>query len=109
MKTNLNDIFTMTAARTRAARNAYPWYKRGGDYRGVFATDIHSAYGKPSYAKVAAFEYCRNLCASLDGWGLKILAHGCQTFSVGFEFCDPETGVVRFAYITRDYNSTCEA
>jgi hypothetical protein len=69
--------------------------------------DIYKAYKNPSIYKVRAWQYCQRLCAELNGWDLIISAHGCQTFSVVFTYEHPETGVISYAYITRDYNRFC--
>ena len=68
------------------------------------APNIWQAYDKPSGLKVAAWHKCENMCRELDGWGLCITAAGCQTFSVMFDFANPETGELMRAHITRDYN-----
>jgi len=101
---NLSEIFSTSKARTRAAREQE---KHFGSYTWGYCTDIFEAYSKPSREKIKAWEYCKDLCAALDGYMLTITAHGCQTFSVCFYFPHPESGKECFAYITRDYNSFC--
>lgn len=103
MKTN--EFFTMNSARTKAAKAAYEQYKAGW-YAGHSLRDV---YGRYSEAKADAEDYCLDLCYNkLNGRGFVILSANTMQFSVGFLFEDPETGAERFAYITRDYNSTCE-
>lgn len=102
MKTN--ELFTMNSARTRAAKAAYKQYRYGW-YAGHSLRDVYDRY---SAAKADAEDYCLDLCNKLNGRGFVILSACTMTFSVGFLFDDPETGAERFAYITRDYNSTCE-
>lgn len=67
--------------------------------------DVYSSY---STKKVQAYNRCAELMKRLNGWGLRILSYNCDTFSVGFLFADPETGVIRFAYITRTYDRFCD-
>lgn len=71
-------------------------------------TELYHIYGKFSQAKINAFERCKALMQSLGGEGLRILGHNCDTFSVGFEFPNPETGAMCFAYITKDYDRFIE-
>ena len=68
------------------------------------APNIWQAYDKPSELKVAAWHDCENMCRELNGWNLCISAVGCQTFSVMFDFINPDTGELMRAHITRDYN-----
>ena len=82
----------------RIAREHYSAYNR------ATASELWEVYGSYSHAKARAMNRCRRLCADLDGWGLRILSHTSRTFTVGFEFPDPVTGEICFAYITRDYD-----
>ena len=68
---------------------------------------LWQVYGRYSQAKENAMQYCVDLMHRLDGWGIRILSHNCMMFTVGFCFNDPDTGVLRFAYITRDYDRFC--
>lgn len=81
---------------------AYHNYKRSYNY------DLYDAYEKPSYAKVRAWRYCVELCERYNGRGLKIVGYNAQTFSVGFEYTDPETGVAMFLWHTAYNTYTAE-
>lgn len=85
----------------RMAKNAWAQYVLG-HYK---AHDIFSAYGRPSAAKIRAWRYCEQLCAEKDGRGLVVMSANTFRFSAGFEFTDPETGVVNFCYIAPDYDA----
>ena len=89
----------------RIARDAASWAYSGRNWKNY--KDIFEAYKNPSIRKVRAFEYCKNLCAELNGFDLVIPAAGCQTFSVCFKFYDE--GRLCYAYITRDYDRFCYA
>lgn len=67
--------------------------------------DVYSNY---SEYKVQAYNRCIDLMNRLNGWGLRILSYNSNVFTVGFLFADPDTGVIRFAYITRDYDRFCD-
>ena len=71
-------------------------------------SDIWHAYDRPSAAKVAAWEYCRQLCDKLNGYDLLIASRNTFAFSVVFTFED-EDGRECYAYITRDYDRFCYA
>ena len=66
--------------------------------------DVYNSY---SVFKARAYQYCKELMWDLQGWGLKILSANSQAFTVGFEFVDPETSELMFAYITKDYDRFC--
>ena len=83
-------------------RNAYARYKVSS------LVDLGDCYKSLSSRKIKAFEYCEKLCAELGGWDLRIIGYNTMVFSVGFEYPDTDTGVVCFAYITRDYDRFCE-
>lgn len=70
----------------------------------AIAPNIWQAYDRPSSLKVRAWHDCENMCRELDGYGLCITAAGCQTFSVMFDFANPETGELMRAHITWWYN-----
>lgn len=67
------------------------------------AYSLSDVYGRYSKAKENAFAKCRELMESYEGWGLRIVSANGWQFSAGFEYTDKETGVVRFAYITKEY------
>ncbi len=78
-------------------------------WRASKATKLSDVYGRYSKAKENAFEYCKHICYEhYDGRNLKIIGHNSNIFTAGFEFIDPDTGVVRFMYITPSYNTVVD-
>lgn len=73
--------------------------KKAPDVRCV-GRDIYDVYRRPSYAKVYAYEKCREMMQELDGRDFCIISHNCQTFSVSFVFGNPTTGELMRAVIT---------
>ena len=65
-------------------------------------TELWQVYGRFSHEKAKELEKCKQLAYSLDGERFRIVHHNCHKFTVGFEFPNPETGAMCFAYITRD-------
>ena len=70
--------------------------------------DITSAYKKPSMAKRRAWNYCKELCAGLNGNNLKVVSNNCHFFTAGFQFVDKETGVVKYMHITASHDTAVE-
>lgn len=66
--------------------------------------ELWDAYGRCSSRKKAAWDYCKNLCAKLDGTGLKVISRNSHIFTAGFEYTDKETGEVMFMYISPNYD-----
>ena len=64
---------------------------------------IFSAYGKPSFAKIRAFNYCLNTCRKYNGFNLRILSKNNFMFTCGFFFYN-EDGKKQFYYITPSYD-----
>lgn len=87
---------------TKLMRDAYNRYLASSLYT------LGDCYGSYSVYKDRAFQRCADLYHRLDGNRFRIIGYNCNTFSVGFEFPDPETGVLSFAYITKDYDRFCE-
>ena len=98
------EIYHTSTTERKKAKAACEWAyaHREWTYR-----DIYSAYGKPSFEKVRAWEYCKNLCAEMDGFDMLISARNVFAFSVCFQYVEKTTGVLSYAYITRDYNRFC--
>lgn len=73
-------------------------------------TDLQHFYGRYSYAKEKAMEYCKDLMFELDGYGGAIINHNTFIFTYGFYYdkVDDETGEVyqNFCYITPSHNYT---
>lgn len=65
---------------------------------------LHHAYGRPSYAKENAWNYCIDLMRKYDGYGLKVISYNTFMFTAGFMFTDKETGVLQFMFITPNYD-----
>lgn len=72
----------------------YHAYIRSDKYR------LEDCYARYSTAKSHAWDYCVNLMMKFDGWGLKVVSYNGWVFTAGFEYADPETGVISFMYIT---------
>lgn len=70
--------------------------------------DITSAYKKPSVAKRRAWNYCKELCAELNGNNLKVVSNNCHFFTAGFQFADKETGVLKYMHITASSDTAVE-
>ncbi len=85
--------------RERLAQANIPRYEKSSWY------GLADAYGRYSYNKERAWQYCKNLMEKKDGYGLKIISKNTFIFTAGFEFTDPETGVVKFMYITPTYDT----
>lgn len=70
--------------------------------------DITSAYKKPSVAKHRAWNYCKELCANLNGKDLKVVSNNCHFFTAGFQFTDKDTGVLKYMHITASSDTAVE-
>ena len=66
--------------------------------------DIFSAYGRPGINKIRSYQnWIRWIYDNFTVTAAPaVLSAGCQFYSIGFEFTDPDTGAVCFAKITRD-------
>ena len=64
-------------------------------------SDVYRTGG--SSRKQAAWRHCQRTCEYLNGTNLKIVSHNVNIFTAGFQFVNPETGVVQFFYITPSY------
>lgn len=71
-------------------------------------TSLDMAYGKFSDKKMSAWKYCEDLMKSKNGRNLKVISYNTNVFSAGFEFEDPTTGVCKFMYITKGYDTEVE-
>lgn len=45
---------------------------------------LNDVYDKYSKNKIQAFEACKDLCKDKSGWGLCIISHNCNYFTVKF-------------------------
>ena len=64
------------------------------NYRRATATELHQVYGRYSEKKREAFEECRKLQATYDGWGGRICTASPYKFTYAFKF-------------NNGYNQTC--
>ena len=69
------------------------------DYDDSTDYSIYHAYNNPSPRKVSIFDECLETMREYGGRCLKVIRHNSYVFSAGFLFDDPETGVIKFAYI----------
>ena len=65
---------------------------------------LDQVYGTCSLAKRRAYCDCKYLCDSVGGKNMRITGHNCMTFSVSFDFVNPDNGRPMRAIITRNYN-----
>ena len=69
------------------------------NYEQSTAYSLYSVYGTFSQAKANAWEYCRRLCADLNGRGLKVIGANGFQFTAGFKY--EKDGVEYLMYITK--------
>lgn len=86
----------------RNARNHLEQYTRS------YARSLDDVYGRYSRAKENAWNYCIDLCIRLDGYNLRVISYNQNIFTAGFLFNDKETGVLKFMYITPNYDVEIE-
>ena len=91
----------MTSHERAAKANIKRW-ERSDEYR------LGDAYTDYSYKKEKAFEYCKKLCEKHNGRNLKIVSHNSFVFTAGFEYTDPETGVLMYMHITPSYDQAVQ-
>jgi len=67
-------------------------------------TELYHAYHSASARKMQAWEDCKKIYAEHETRisTLRIIGANSFQFSAGFEFTAPETGEVRFCYITKN-------
>ena len=95
---NLNDYFTVIKKGTRKADELI----RNYNYSKTIT--LWEAYGRPSYAKEKAYDYCLNLKEKFNGYAGCITTFNTNIFTYGFLFHHPETDELYLAYITPSYN-----
>ena len=69
-------------------------------------SNLNQCYGRFSKAKADAWEYCKELCKSKDGSGLKILSANVYQFTAGFKY--EENGKQYLMYISKSENRPIE-
>jgi hypothetical protein len=52
-------------------------------YQGATMTKLKEAYNRPSWAKIEAYEKCKNLMREMNGYQMKITGYNCDAFSCG--------------------------
>lgn len=72
------------------------------------AFELSDVYGRCSYQKEHAWNYCYNLYRKLQGWDFKIISFNTFQFSVGFYFYSTELHNICFAYITKAHDRFCQ-
>lgn len=94
----LKSNVSLCESSSQLLKSNHKWWLCSND---AYLCDVYDNY---SIYKECSMDYCRKLCAELNGERLRIISHNCMVFTVGFEFNHPTTGERCFAYITRDYN-----
>ena len=64
---------------------------------------IFDVYSKPSRDKLKAWEHCKNLCNTFDGYNLKVISKNTWKFTAGFEYIEEDSGQERFMFISPNY------
>ena len=65
---------------------------------------LDAVYGSYSAAKAHAYRYCKYLCEKYDGYDFCITAANTFTFTVSFDFINPDDNRPMRAIITPRYN-----
>lgn len=47
---------------------------------------LHECYGSWSWSKERAYNYCKQLCASMNGYGFTIISYNIFMFTIGFKY-----------------------
>ena len=68
--------------------------------------DIEAFYKKPSFNKIKAWLYCKELCKKYNGLGLAVTGGNCSFFSAGFTFNNDDKKYL--VYITHATNYCIE-
>ena len=73
----------------KKARNFVNQYEN--IYNPLTLDDVYKSY---SVEKLHAWEYCERKCFKINGRRLTVLSHNVTTFTAGFEYTHPDTGVL---------------
>lgn len=77
-------------------------------YDRATASNLWDVYGTCSFAKQKAFRWCENKMHDMNGYGLKIVSHNSNFFTVMFLFADSEDGNIKIqeetAHNSRTYD-----
>ena len=57
-------------------------------------TELYEVYGSYSSAKARAMKECKEKCSAMDGTNFHIISHNGWSFSVAWNFINPDTGEV---------------
>lgn len=68
--------------------------------------NIYYAYKNPSYDKIYAYDYLRELSKDMNGYRFYIIGYNCSMFSVGW--CVKLNNKEYFIYVTKDHNRIME-
>lgn len=77
-------------------------------YESSTARTLKDVYKSFSEAKRYAYDYCVELMKQYNGFNFRIISANTFIFTVGFLFADPETGVVKFMYITPTHETVVD-
>lgn len=69
-------------------------------YNRATARTLYDVYGRYSYAKEKAYNWCIEKMNDLNGFDGRICSATCNFFTFAFQYPDPETGVLRLCYET---------
>lgn len=74
-------------------------------YKKSNAEHLSDVYGKYSARKAKAERYCKEKCASMNGYGFRIISHNSQRFACGWltnengnQFLNVETAVNSYRF-----------
>lgn len=86
-------------AKAKALRERWA-YRDGGYY-------LSDVYGHYSGSKERAWEYCRELEFTLEGWGGCIVSHNITQFTYGF-IVEDDNGIEYIVIVTKCHNYITE-
>lgn len=69
-------------------------------------SNIYQAYKNPSYDKIYAYDYLKELSKDMNGYRFYIIGYNCSMFSVGW--CVEIDNKEYFIYVTKDNNRIME-
>lgn len=72
-------------------------------YKNATARDLRDVYGRYSYNKVRAVQYCKELQYNMHGYDGRICSANTFAFTYAFQYIN-ESGKHCLAYITKDKN-----
>lgn len=78
------------------------------EYCNSNATELSQVYKTCSKDKKDAYMSCKRAMIALDGEDFRILSANTYSFTVGFKYPHPETGVLMFKVYTSRNHYECE-